>query len=94
LADVLLGVSSLCICIRWALTHHKNLNSWTLALTTIALSSLLIWPNATDQALIIVYVLSHSSYAIKTHASPVSSSSAVSALAASSRYSHRSSVNS
>ena len=31
-----------------------NLNSWTLALVTIALSSLLIWPNATGQPLILV----------------------------------------
>lgn len=35
-------------------TDLQNLNAWTLALVTIALSSLLIWPNATDQALIIV----------------------------------------
>jgi MFS family permease len=51
-------VSSLGVYTREELAHHQNLNSWTLALTTIALSSLLIWPNATDQALIIVYVLS------------------------------------
>jgi hypothetical protein len=60
LADALLGVrpsSSVASEYCGPVANDQNLNSWTLALTTIALSSLLIWPNATDQALIIVSVL-------------------------------------
>lgn len=36
------------------LAEHQNLNAWTLALVTIAMSSLLVWPNATDQTLIVM----------------------------------------
>jgi hypothetical protein len=53
LADAFLGVSQ---SKPSGSADPQNLNSWTLALITIALSSLLIWPNATDQALIIMSV--------------------------------------